>query len=274
MSKLTNIDTYLYNVVHSKKMKIKQNLFQYRNKKILNQFNSIKNIGNGKKCFILATGPSINTFDLLLLQNKECIAVSSFYKHEHYKKISPRFHIDCPSHLPYTKEDWLRYYQDFSMRVNSNTTYMFGLKDKIYIDNIEGFRNSNILYYIDYGSFDTNSTFDFEKGLPAAQTGTVKAILLALYAGYSEIYLLGVDHNYISDQNYKRFYGGESAVGSDKKSIGNKYHFFWALYEIWKQYSIVNEMALKRNIRIFNLNPQSELDIFQFGNYASVLKES
>ena len=65
---------------------------------------NLKDCHRGERCFILATGPSIQKQDLTLLKNEICISVSNFFVHPDYKKIKPLYHCIAPYHKPITEE--------------------------------------------------------------------------------------------------------------------------------------------------------------------------
>ena len=62
-----------------------------------------KGLHTGKRCFILATGPSIRTENFKPLKNEICIATSDFYKHEDYRLIRPRYYCFAPIHPPFDR---------------------------------------------------------------------------------------------------------------------------------------------------------------------------
>ena len=55
-----------------------------------------KDIHKGKRCFIVCNGPSINTQNLLLLQNEIVFSVSSGYHHPDYLNYQPAYHCLPP----------------------------------------------------------------------------------------------------------------------------------------------------------------------------------
>jgi len=71
----------------------------YLSKKLIVQ---LKDKHLGERCFILATGPSIQEQDLTVLEGELCIAVSHFFLHKDIKRISPRYHVLAPYHPPFS----------------------------------------------------------------------------------------------------------------------------------------------------------------------------
>jgi len=107
------------------------------------------------------------------------------------------------------------------------------------------------------------------------------ALILAIYIGCSEIYLLGTDHTVFSTDSgqydYGHFYDGEV-----KESLGEKYAYweqeapddmeneFEALAKLWRQYKYLRTVANKKNVTISNATGSGILDIFPRVEYKSL----
>ena len=75
-----------------------RNRLSQENSDVLKQNRKLRDIHKGKRCFILATGPSINAENLKPLKNEFCIAVSNFYLHPDFKLIDPEYYCVAPWH--------------------------------------------------------------------------------------------------------------------------------------------------------------------------------
>src|SRR3989338_8496092 len=64
-----------------------------RYKKILSLNVKIKNTKTGKRCFIMGNGPSLKDIDLTDFRNEETFVVNTFWNHERYKDINPKYYI-------------------------------------------------------------------------------------------------------------------------------------------------------------------------------------
>src|SRR5262245_26441332 len=64
-----------------------------------------------RRCFILASGPSIKTQDLKKLQGETCFAVSNFFVHPDFEVIRPEYYVVPKlSFPPYTADDAVRWF--------------------------------------------------------------------------------------------------------------------------------------------------------------------
>ena len=67
----------------------------------LNSNTRFNAIHSGRRCFILATGPSIKEQNLVGLEGELCIAVSHFFLHPAINVIRPNYHVVAPYHSPF-----------------------------------------------------------------------------------------------------------------------------------------------------------------------------
>lgn len=219
-----------------------------------------------RRCFILATGPSIQTQDLSCLQNEFCISVSNFFVHPLFKQIKPKFHIFAGSHPPITTEQMGGWWQDAArfLEGNNETKIFLFAGDKAIREEFQAFTNQQVCYYASGGRFPV----DFTKQIPEVQTVVHIAIYLSLYLGIQEIYLLGCDHSWIQHHKksvhfYQEAQHAFTRNGYDEwssvKDIGDEFKTYANLWDIYRE---IRTEAVKKNVRIYNATPGSLLDIF------------
>lgn len=153
---------------------------------------SLKNSKQGKRCFILGNGPSLTVDDLNKLKNEDTFAFNRIYS-------------------MFDRTDWRpTYYMCVDVGVLGMNLPSI---EKLELPNIilsdiarKSVKNQtpNIHYLYDLSKFKINRwgfdppyiSEDVSDHCCFCFTVTYDAIQLAIYMGYSEIYLLGVDHNY------------------------------------------------------------------------------
>lgn len=215
-----------------------------------------------KRCFILATGPSIKDENLELLQNEFCISVSNFFVHEKYSLLKPEFHVFAPLHTPITPDQYLGWINDALINTNFKTTYVICESNRDIVETTLSAHNT--LYYLHGGNFPV----DFTDKLPPVQTVVHVAIYLAMYLGIKEIYLLGTDHSWILHYGESKHFYEESKhvlVRQNysewtEEDIGKEFEnnaILWSIYRKIRTYSHTV------NTRIVNLSKGSLLDVFE-----------
>ncbi|MCC6253171.1 MAG: hypothetical protein IT238_12000 [Bacteroidia bacterium] len=246
-----------------------------------------KNLHQGERCFILASGPSIRTQDLKKLQNELCIAVSHFHLHDDIRIIRPQYHVLAPQHAPFNFNDSSKYFIDFKEQYKDINPHIFlGLTNYAYnyFELLKHKPNLVVphLHYLNYAallSIDENNylndeIWDITKDLFGQRTVIYGAIQLAVYMGVKQIYLLGADHDYLNDTKRTtnhHFYKEEKGI-SDKEHLSDfsSEKWFYEYYMRWKQYRLMNEYCVSKGVQIFNATNGGMLDVFERVSYESL----
>ncbi|GAB4534237.1 MAG: hypothetical protein Tsb0014_20290 [Pleurocapsa sp.] len=158
----------------------------------LHQNIELKNKHQGQRCFIIGNGPSIKQQDLTLLKDEWTFCVNYFYKHPQITEIRPKYYglIDpklitgewpismieeIVNSCPGTQLLMNAKYQDSPIIVNQcQNLPIYWLYNNQFLH--EGFSCSS----------------DLTKGL-GSSTVITSCLFAAIYMGFSEIYLLGLD---------------------------------------------------------------------------------
>jgi hypothetical protein len=241
---------------------------------ILNRNRELQTKHRGERCFVLATGPSIREQDLRPLQNEWCIAVSEFYKHQHYQLIKPEYYAFAPTTVPLTEQlvaKRLQRLQDVK-RVSRDEIFFFALHDKSWAETSNLVEDRNRIYYLRFSHHvgDPPARIELASSLPFPFGASVLGIWVAIYLGFSEIYLVGCDHDGMwrwdgvtpfTHANYPHhFYDGPPVTGYEGPlDVDVMLKSFLVVKEA---YRACNRLALERGTRIYNANPRNYLNVF------------
>lgn len=171
------------------------------------EIRKFKNKHRGEHCFIIGNGPSLAAEDLSQLKksNLVCFGFNRIYKIFDQTDWRPTYYMS-------QDEKMLRGSVE---EVNEmNLRYKFiPIQDKYYHDiNIEEAIHYKMIYQnlnVPLRLFSRNSAL----GIFAGGTVVYSAMQLAMYMGFTKIYLLGVDHNFSKSMNNK----GEVVIDSNAK---------------------------------------------------------
>lgn len=244
-----------------------------------------KDIHKGKRVFVLASGPSINTQDLTYLKDEHCIAVSQFFLHPDIKIIRPQYHCFAPQHSPFNDDtnkiifDGFTKFYDFPIKAFiGNSDYKYSYKNYLqnnpnYNIDAEFVDLSRSQRLIDQNHMEED-VWNFAKKPFSLRTVIYLAIQLAYYMGFSEIYLLGVDHDYLKDTSRitdHHFYKDEKSF-SDKEHLNmfTTERWFEEYYIRWKEYRLMKEFLESKNVKIFNATNGGMLDVFTTVKFESL----
>lgn len=268
--------------------KIKEFLAQSPlNRKMFNVLAKNKNLINShkdKRCFIIGTGPSIQNQDLKLLQNECCIAMSQIYKHEDYNVINPEFHMfsGIVAHSHISEEIGVKYYEEVEQKVKNTTNILINYKDYDFIQtkNLLPNHKVNFLSFIKKYKNMKKAKVRMDKPCYESQCVAVMALQAAISMGFKEIYLLGLDHDWIlrmKDQIQANFYDPKTSVFGKNGIIENwddgltNWEAEFANHlELWQEYRKLDTYAKKHNINIYNATAGGILDVFPRAHYESL----
>lgn len=247
-----------------------------KNRRMIVKDNSkFKDVNNGKRCFILGNGPSVNTIDLEILKNEDVIVMSNFYLHKDYNKINPKYHVIVKVYdnlIPL--EDQIKWYKD--MEVNVKCEAIFFNTDQYDILKKKNLFNKFNLNFISTAN-RINRKFDISKITKHHRTGPLSCLEIAIYMGYTEIYLLGIELDTFCSKEYKYFFNRDLMKTKDENIKDNdnvKSSMTELLYNNWltyKDFSEVAEYAEHNSIKIFNLSEISKLDMFEKKRIESII---
>lgn len=196
-----------------------------------------KNKHLNEKCYVIATGPSLTEEDLLLTKGKTSFAVNTIFTVFDRTSWRPTYYVlDDPAYHRKLNQKYNLDFEKFALNncfLNSeNINISSGTKNIFlninYLDHIYRYGVSQKFKYTGdllYGFYDNYSV-------------TQDSIILAIYMGFKEIYLLGADNDYLgkkqhfdgiteeADAEYNRALKIQSAndMGYEfVKSVANKY---------------------------------------------------
>lgn len=164
------------------------------NRSICNQLKRYKNIHKGQRCFIIGTGPSLTVEDLEKLKGEIAFGSNRIFEIYSQTDWRPTYYMNQDYPLIYKYVDEIKELE---------------VKQKFLpIDVKQKFESeTDISYFVlrhkDYYPKDADFSTHLDKYMGQGFTVTYGAIQMAYYMGFSEVYLLGIDHNYSISLNEK-----------------------------------------------------------------------
>lgn len=234
-----------------------------------------ENLHQGKRCFVIATGPSIRRQDLKLLSGELCIGVSNLFVHPDYALLSPRYHCLAPCHPPITEEAYVRWLSEIAGGIGDAELFAAST-DKALVRKASGLKAGKVHYlHYDEAAYNDCPRADLTRPLPIPRSVTVSALYLALYLGCREIYLLGFDHDWLAHIGESRHCYDENKhalnrEGYDEWSTFSMEKQLRQLLELWQQYRALKDIAEARGAKIINATDGGWLDVFPRTDYGSL----
>ena len=255
----------------------------YSYKQILQKNEEYHNKHKGERVFILGCGPSINQYDLKLLKDEFTIAMSSFYLHNDIKCINPDYYccagFKCAGKL--VTDTLINTYFHTLVSILPNTHVFIDINDKDRID--DDIKNHFNYYYCTHDIHPGCLEYiDLEQNLMEYNSVPILAIQMAIYMGFKQIYLLGVEHDSLITGKYEYFYDvKKSMFYNTDESVNNdctlKIRFSDSLYDsyrLWEQYKSLKRISIDSGSEIINITGAGALDVFPLSDFYSIINQS
>lgn len=210
-----------------------------------------KNIHEGKRCFIIATGPSLKQTDISGLKdeytfgvNALCMKFQEFGWRTNYFALSDYNAFKKMS--PILTEAKMEFFCTWFTKDNPYCVFV-----PTFIHNC---------YMVDYNK--KIFTKEIEAGIGDGNTVALQAIQIAAYMGFKDIYLLGVDCNYDIKEGDLYFVDHGIRIplqqGAGPRMIAD--------------FAVLNKFAKEWGVNIYNATNGGMLEVFPRVNLQDVLK--
>lgn len=170
----------------------------------------LKNIHNGRRCFVVGNGPSLKTQNLHALRDEIAIVTSSFHLHEAATIVRPGYWVMADPAIWSNPE---KHFLPNLRRVQEQ-----GIPSRLFLPTggLAYFESVNSGHLIDLHFFHYDhgvgieQPIDFTHGIPPfGQNVVIASLMLAFYMGCNPIYFIGCDHDFyrLTRDEYEK--GGE-----------------------------------------------------------------
>jgi hypothetical protein len=233
----------------------------------IEKMGKMHNAAIGKRCFVIGNGPSLTLDDINMLKNEDCFACNSIYKLFSKTEWRPKYYVSQDIKVL----DDLRDDFDYITRECENVflnTYV--------CEKYPGVCDEENVYPIFVDTFDDDIHFpqfsdDIAKCVSEGYTVTYSCIQMAVYMGYSEIYILGCDHNYSATFRLDGSIKKDSEVNQNYMTlIDHKLINLPRLDKTTLAYQRARIECEKRGVKIFNSTRGGKLEVFERKEFDSL----
>ena len=248
---------------------------------LLNKNRIFKDLHKGKRCFILGSGHSIVEQDLTRLNGEIVMTQNHFHTHEHIGILNPRYHVVVPKYQPIEYDnDWIAWLNSMNEKLPKDTIIFMGKNTKYLVDKISLFNGR--VYYMSAGyncALIHKAPIDISRTIMSVQTVLLQCLAIAIYMGFSEIFLLGFDLDQVcrlSERKRLRFYGMSPITANRyeekaEESTGASGIDWINMWIIWRQCNLLKQEAERRGIRIINATRGGLLNMFDRRLYEDIV---
>lgn len=239
---------------------------------------NLKNKYSGKHCFIIGNGPSVQIDDLNKLENEITFGVNLIYKVFDETSWRPTYYF-CVDSLVYVSSSYEIHNMGFEhCFIPIDRALLTGA---IYDDSIYYLRNTNYTYsengITKYGA-KPKFSLNPEEIVYGGYTVIYDAIQMAVYMGFSTIYLYGVDNSYNLELSED---GTIKKNDGQKNYFSNKYEENYAdtikslvapTYLTTKAFEVAKEACKKVGVTIKNATRGGKLEVFERVDFDELMK--
>ncbi|MEE3079137.1 MAG: hypothetical protein VX341_07375 [Bdellovibrionota bacterium] len=200
---------------------------------MLSEIKDFKDLHSSKRCFILASGPSLKDLNLEPLNRRITIGLNRSFLA--FERATYHCVFDYRLYELYEKE-------------LQNSRYLFTLEDRP--------------FGIPLTLLGTNGfSWDLEEGIYSGYTISYFALQLAAYMGFKEIFFLGLDLNNTEKETH--FFGHDYSSNNHNNTEYPK---------MMKSFEKISETLKVRGIKVYNCSSKSKLKCFPFMSYKDAIK--
>lgn len=246
---------------------------------MLNDNQKFRDKFKGERCFILGNGPSVKEQDLRLLQGEHIFCVNQCMRNPVILELEPEFYV-CVDHNFFTinadDPGDMELLNTFRLLGCSKQTECFfpAAAKEAFVEKFGLEQELNVHYILEGLEFTEKFSRDFDltKRIPSFGTVVQTAIAIAVYMGFSEIILLGVDTTGIvvtinsalkkSNAEYYAYDVSENETRRMENMVARSgfENYCMAYYWTVRAFRRLNNYCTQRNIRLINCSGTTVVD--------------
>lgn len=240
---------------------------EYQNSADSLYLKTLKGIHNGKRCFIIGNGPSLRVEDLDRLSEEYTFGANRIYDLFSKTKWRPTFYMSTDYNV--LRHSW-------HLLNNYDFGEMFLAVDKDF--DLSRFKNKTTRIFQDtkfvvnkYNDLTAYVSEDVSKCFSVGYTVTFASIQLAIYMGFKEIYLLGMDFSFSSTRDKKGKLHVDNNIKDhfyEKKYVATVPFFYESNLHAYK---VAKEYADSHDIKIVNVTRGGKLEVFERANFDEII---
>lgn len=237
----------------------------------------------GQRCFILGNAPSLKNHNLRNLAGEKVFSLSNGYLHPEYNMYKPQFH--CLPQITFSNREggmdahkarqWLT-----EIFENTQQATLFLHQDIKKIKGLKSLACRDIAWIGTSGAARFDKKIDLRRFIASIDTAPQMAIAIALYMGFKEIYLLGIEYDALCSKTYEYFFPREKLlfkdphVSDNNQVVVSRLDYLRSYVRAFEGFERLKKQAHHHECTIYNCSATSFLDMYSFQDFDSLFKNS
>ena len=228
-----------------------------------------RNQYEGQRCFILGNGPSLKELDLSRLRNEHTFVVNKFAYHPDAHSLDPSFYLAIDWKLG--AGIWGNEFLEKLEASATNATCFLTPENATYCNDrglLKSLKRNVIMpslrFTSDRGSIE--DVCDITSCFASGDNVTKAAIGIALYMGFKEIYLIGIDGNGLLLTQNSHFYGQVNEHNTQEEFEQSLLSMFLGL----REFRIINSFCEHQGVKLRHINPSTIITAIEQETFESL----
>lgn len=233
---------------------------------LLKQNRELLDLHRGERCWIIGNGPSIRDQDLTRLRGEHTFVVNRFIHHERAEEIDPTYY--CITDPKFGTGAWGTDFVD-QIKERLPNVVLFLTVEGERLCREKGILRDHRRFVIHPNQqmhFGFDRDIDLTRGVPGGDNVTKAALSVAVYMGFEDIRLLGIDGSGLLLTEDSHFYGNEPNPKDQLRLEKDLVSMALGLRS-WRAYMPYLE---RRGIRLVSMNPKSVLTALPYQPYEPI----
>jgi hypothetical protein len=251
--------------------------FRFKIRRLIRANRRFKDLHAGQRCFILGTGPSLKTLSggqIERLKKEIVFGSNSLYKANISDSLTPSYYaLFDNAYWAEMQDTFLDIRKKYGQ---GKPVFLTDWRAKNVMTRM-GIKSQSLFLYSKKYPVDSISC-RLDKNMYVGHNVVNISILIAIYMGFKEIYLLGCDYSSFVAQENNHCYDDVDEVQSCKASFREQYKTSCNLGFYLKNYANITRIhyliagfAKKNGVKIINATPNSLLDAYPKKDISTIL---
>lgn len=246
---------------------------------LLSRHSKITKVDGHNRLIIMGNGPSLRQTiaeNIDILKSNDSLAVNFAANAPEFFEIKPKYYVLADPHFFANRDNEAvaRLYENLAKTDWQMTLFIPNSQDVTLPENItvEKFN----MVGIEGWQWLQNAAFDACRAMPRPRNVLIASIMVAIFKGYKEIYIVGADHSWLKTISVNsnnevvsvqpHFYKEEK---KEVTRVNNEYasyslhQIIYSFYVAFRAYHQIRRYADARGIQIYNSTPESFIDAFE-----------
>jgi hypothetical protein len=219
---------------------------------------------SGRRCFVIANGPSLADVDIDLLADEVTIVMNAFNQHPALGRWQPTVHCAAEPANTYSSPARIQFLREL-LKGYESTIHVYPIEMRKTFNQTGLLPPERLVLVRQDGRTAAEFTrIDLTQAIPSPHDTSILAVSVAVAMGCSPIVLLGLDYNWLSHRSINRHFYDDEAVPWPVYDMADTAYLDAMTRSIksWQAHAALRDIASRAGQDIVNATEGSYLDVY------------